>query len=46
VAGKSVLVYDDVFTDGLTLREVAYKLRAADAERVAGLALSRQPFRH
>ncbi len=45
VAGKSVLVYDDVFTDGLTLREVAFKLTAAGAEVVAGLALARQPFR-
>jgi predicted amidophosphoribosyltransferase len=45
VAGKSILVYDDVFTDGLTLREVAYKLKAEGASLVAGLALARQPFR-
>jgi predicted amidophosphoribosyltransferase len=45
VAGKAVLVYDDVFTDGLTLREAAHNLRAAGADVVAGLALSRQPFR-
>jgi predicted amidophosphoribosyltransferase len=45
VAGKRVLVYDDVFTDGLTLREVAFKLKSADAEMVAGLALARQPWR-
>jgi predicted amidophosphoribosyltransferase len=45
VAGKSVLVYDDMFTDGLTLRETAYRLRAAGAGEIAGLALGRQPFR-
>lgn len=45
VTGKRVLVYDDVFTDGLTLREVAFKLSAAGASQVAGLALARQPFR-
>ncbi len=45
VAGKTILVYDDVFTDGLTLREVAFKLRDAGARMVAGLALARQPFR-
>ncbi|HVA18780.1 MAG TPA: hypothetical protein VMU55_01230 [Solirubrobacteraceae bacterium] len=45
VAGKAVLVYDDVFTDGLTLREVARKLNTAGARLVAGLALARQPFR-
>lgn len=44
VAGKSILVFDDVFTGGLTLREVARKLRAAGAESVYGLALARQPF--
>jgi predicted amidophosphoribosyltransferase len=45
VTGKAVLVYDDVFTDGLTMREVAYKLKSAGATLVAGLALARQPFR-
>jgi predicted amidophosphoribosyltransferase len=45
VAGKAVLVYDDVFTDGLTMREVAHKLQAAGASLVAGLALARQPFK-
>jgi predicted amidophosphoribosyltransferase len=45
VTGKAVLVYDDVFTDGLTMREVAYKLRSAGANLVAGLALARQPFK-
>jgi predicted amidophosphoribosyltransferase len=45
VKGKRVLVFDDVFTGGLTLREVARKLRAADADEVCGLALARSRFR-
>ena len=45
VKGKRVLVFDDVFTSGLTLREVAHKLRAAGAKSVAGIVLARQPFR-
>ena len=45
VNGKAVLVYDDVFTDGLTMREVAYKLKGAGARLIAGLALARQPFK-
>jgi predicted amidophosphoribosyltransferase len=45
VAGLSILAFDDVFTDGTTLREVARKLRAAGATRVDGLALARQPWR-
>jgi predicted amidophosphoribosyltransferase len=44
VAGRRVLVYDDVFTTGLTLREVALKLRAAGAIEVGGLALARRPY--
>jgi predicted amidophosphoribosyltransferase len=44
VLGKSVLVFDDVFTSGLTLREVARKLKAAGAREVAGIVLARQPF--
>ena len=45
VVGEDVLVFDDVFTGGLTLREVAYKLRAAGARSVDGIVLARQPFR-
>jgi predicted amidophosphoribosyltransferase len=45
VDGKFVIVFDDVFTGGLTLREVALKLRAAGARKVYGLALARQPYR-
>jgi predicted amidophosphoribosyltransferase len=42
---KSILVYDDVFTDGFTLREVARALvEAGGASRVCGVTLTRQPF--
>ncbi len=41
LAGARVLVVDDVFTEGSTLREVARALRAAGAEEVAGLVLAR-----
>ncbi len=42
--GKHVLVYDDVFTDGLTLNEVARALRRAGADDVCGVTLCRQPY--
>jgi predicted amidophosphoribosyltransferase len=45
VQGKRVLVYDDVFTDGLTLNEVARALRMAGATEVCGITLCRQPYR-
>jgi predicted amidophosphoribosyltransferase len=45
VRGKRLLVYDDVFTDGLTLNEVALALRRAGATEVCGVALCRQPYR-
>jgi predicted amidophosphoribosyltransferase len=45
VRGKRVLVYDDVFTDGFTIREVANKLRAAGASEVCEVVLARQPRR-
>lgn len=44
VAGSRVLVIDDVFTEGSTLREVARVLMLAGAEEVAGLTLARQPW--
>jgi predicted amidophosphoribosyltransferase len=44
VSGKRVLVYDDVFTDGLTLNEVARALRLAGATEVCGVTLCRQPY--
>jgi predicted amidophosphoribosyltransferase len=43
VTGQRVLAVDDVFTDGSTLREVAYALRRAGAVAVSGLVLARQP---
>jgi predicted amidophosphoribosyltransferase len=44
VAGGRILVVDDVFTEGSTLREVARALVLAGAEEVAGIALARQPW--
>jgi len=44
VSGKNVLVYDDVFTSGSTLREVALKLKAAGARDVDVVVLARQPW--
>lgn len=44
VRDKRILVYDDIFTDGFTLREVGLKLRAAGARMVCGVTLMRQPY--
>jgi predicted amidophosphoribosyltransferase len=44
VAGRRILVVDDVFTEGSTLREVARALVLAGATEVAGLVLARQPW--
>jgi predicted amidophosphoribosyltransferase len=44
VAGARLLVVDDVFTEGSTLREVARVLLRAGAVEVAGLTLARQPW--
>ena len=44
VADKYVLVVDDVFTSGHTLREVARALRLAGAIEVSGVVLARQPW--
>lgn len=44
VRHKHILIYDDIFTDGFTLREVALKLRAAGARSVCGVTLMRQPY--
>ena len=44
VARARILVFDDVLTDGSTLREVARTLRAAGAREVAGLVLARPPW--
>ena len=44
VTGRRVLVFDDVFTEGLTLHEVGRALRSAGAAEVRGIVLARQPF--
>jgi predicted amidophosphoribosyltransferase len=44
VRGKRILVYDDVYTEGLTLREVARSLRDAGAVEVSEVVLARQPY--
>lgn len=44
VAGQHILVFDDVFTGGHTLSEVARALRLADAREVSELVLARQPW--
>ncbi len=44
--GKTILVYDDVFTDGHTLNEVARCLRQQGRARaVSGMTLARQPWK-
>jgi len=43
VAGARILVVDDVFTEGSTLREVARVLRRQGADEVAGLVVARPP---
>jgi predicted amidophosphoribosyltransferase len=43
--GKRIVVYDDIFTDGTTLNEVARALREqGDASDVCGISLCRQPW--
>ena len=44
VRGKRILVYDDVYTEGLTLREVARSLRDAGAIEVSEIVLAREPY--
>jgi predicted amidophosphoribosyltransferase len=44
VHGKRILVFDDVFTAGDTLQQVAFKLRGAGAASVSALVLARQPW--
>lgn len=44
VSGKRVLVFDDVFTDGHTLQQVAHALRRAGASEVCGISLARQSW--
>jgi predicted amidophosphoribosyltransferase len=42
--GKRILVYDDVYTEGLTLRAVARALREAGATKVSEIVLAREPY--
>jgi predicted amidophosphoribosyltransferase len=44
VSGKRILVYDDVYTEGLTLCEVARSLREAGAAEVSEIVLARQRY--
>jgi predicted amidophosphoribosyltransferase len=44
VAGRRILVFDDVYTEGLTIRTVALALRAAGAVEVSEIVLARQPY--
>ncbi len=44
VREKRILVYDDVYTEGLTLRAVASSLRNAGALEVSEIILARQPY--
>ncbi|MEV0826392.1 ComF family protein [Nonomuraea rubra] len=43
--GRTIMVYDDVFTTGTTLNAIAGKLKSAGAAKVYGLTLARQPRR-
>ena len=44
VFGKRILVFDDVYTEGLTIWTVAQALRAAGAVEVSQIVLARQPY--
>lgn len=45
VAGKRILVFDDVFTEGFTIREVARALILAGAAEVSEIVLAREPWK-
>lgn len=45
VAGKRILVVDDVFTEGFTIREVARALLGAGAAEVSEVVLAREPWK-
>jgi predicted amidophosphoribosyltransferase len=45
VQGKAILVIDDVFTEGFTIREVARALKKAGAREVSQVVLAREPWK-
>jgi len=45
VAGKRILIVDDVFTEGFTIREVARALILAGATEVSEIVLAREPWK-
>ena len=45
VAGKRILIVDDVFTEGFTIREVARALICDGAAEVAEIVLAREPWK-
>lgn len=45
VVGKRILVVDDVFTEGFTIREVARALIRAGAVEVSEIVLAREPWK-
>jgi predicted amidophosphoribosyltransferase len=45
VTGKRILVVDDVFTEGFTIREVARALILAGAMEVSEIVLAREPWK-
>jgi predicted amidophosphoribosyltransferase len=45
VAGRRLLLYDDVFTTGQTLNALAHALRRAGAAEVSAVVLARAPWR-
>jgi predicted amidophosphoribosyltransferase len=45
VAGKRILIVDDVFTEGFTIREIARALVRAGAIEVSEIVLAREPWK-
>jgi predicted amidophosphoribosyltransferase len=45
VVGRRILIVDDVFTEGFTIREVARALILADATEVSEIVLAREPWK-
>jgi hypothetical protein len=44
-AGRRILIVDDVFTEGFTIREVARALNLAGATEVSEIVLAREPWK-